>query len=1227
MKMHFFFFRKLALTKQNAELDALEARLARAEALLAEKSKHASPSSSPAPSSNYKSPPRKRNPLPTFDSPSSSSTSSDTLRKEPTIEEDGDETSTLQQAPEPPKKDDPVAHTPRALLGSIRMNEAMVEKEMRNPGKPMVIHIHETVPEEPLYTNSFEKAGDENKENHGTKVYMESKVVTLKTNLHDNKPLPPIHDADPFHYEKVAPVPILFGPTHSTPSWDTMLPHSQDPFVDPSFPGPTKLPTHKTHATALKMPEVTTSIHSNNSLDNNSASTNSITRDEDNDQTSSPKISNLNMRLENLSKDFGERGRGGLLKMKKSFTGLRKKSTSSSPVTTDLPTELSQHSFSQDPYLVSRKDGDLPPLPPIPSQSLDNASKVTSSSALLTESRHGSEDSGKKTEMHRKASDTFSKFSGKVARGLRKRSDAQASTSQEPPLAVWEIEQSNAQLTQFSNPLPPPLPPPKNEEKAQPQELVIGQSPQVLSKSIEPQSDTPPETPIKDYDEDVKLPRVPPKDIPSPILTDLGSSVQPASSITLQILTNLNAREVKKASDAPKIESPLTGVPPASPIKATDNVPSSIVVSSEVFAPSVQPVTIHTTPASPLQEPQLAFQGIPPFEDDNFGVDILAPPRLLGDDKRQSGISSGPSETYSFLGDYYFTKQSHHPSSDAHNDDLPHVAPPILPPAPKSIVEPCLSPVSVISPVESEHRRTDDANHFLGFKPSRPIQRDNIKQDFKSQVNTSEQNIQKIGSPYQQKSVQPQLNNLSNSFYQAYTPEVVSIPVTIPQVPRKLMPNANTSNQPLTRPTNEQNNMAMSRASSLQIPPQLSHPPRHSSNNVQSPSMRDIPENGPLISQRPPPPTQYRGPPPSMMSPSGYSTRSGYNSETSSVRSSNGYADNNTQSTTRTSVSSNLRSPNSILVPGKMRSSSEQRGVYSSQDMRYRTASDTGPPRMGPPKVRIMPPMDPGSRGRSPGPGDGPKFNSLSRPRDGPMRVRPEQGDGPPTHPRHHPHSQHGNHQQQMQHPHHAHLPVHPRYRNGPTQHPAPFDPLASATDFFEPPHAPGLRNDLPRRPRSNSTSSQTNSSGQNSPRVEGSRSSSPQPMVRKQNPPRPSSPYRSHPPPTQAHHSHAHGYQRTSSRRTSPEGSVHGSIRGNSRNASDAALEFGLGMDGVMPQQNRRYRPPPQVQIQHGSGIANELVVNRVRASGSGIDLRIPYDSMRTNLAGGGGRMPEMSI
>ncbi|KAF3927471.1 hypothetical protein ABW21_db0208940 [Orbilia brochopaga] len=111
--------KKLELTQQNAELDALEQRLKRAEEQLVKKSKRisliTSEMSSPTTPTNTEvgnpltpnKSPRRRNPIPAF---------GETAVETENAAGEGDHDIANDSAPEPPKKDDPVVlHAPRAL--------------------------------------------------------------------------------------------------------------------------------------------------------------------------------------------------------------------------------------------------------------------------------------------------------------------------------------------------------------------------------------------------------------------------------------------------------------------------------------------------------------------------------------------------------------------------------------------------------------------------------------------------------------------------------------------------------------------------------------------------------------------------------------------------------------------------------------------------------------------------------------------------------------------------------------------------------------------------------------------------------------------------------------------------------------------------------------------------------------------------------------------------------
>ncbi|EWC48810.1 hypothetical protein DRE_00115 [Drechslerella stenobrocha 248] len=398
-----------------------------------------------------------------------------------------------------------------------------------------------------------------------------------------------------------------------------------------------------------------------------------------------------------------ERGFGGLLKMKKSLQGLRKKvQTVASPVSppADQQRMFSAGSPSYPPAEAKSRDGPpMPPMPPIPpekpaatavpSEHREPASpppQVPSESAAQSDvfdrvqaeinSQQSDEPSPRKFEAkHKKAVEAIAKFSGRMAalRAMRKGENREgAPSSQEPPLAAWETER---RTNQPDGPLSPPhsayaqhaaqIPHPVPSQTGPPQSngypsngFVNGQNPI-----------SPPQLPVKDD----ALPALPGNQLPPRPPSKSGA---PLSSDGVSASENTTERPPRTTSMKPLGLSIFPNKPTGSLGLSFDLDTTSSFTTS--FSPAQE-----EEPQPSIQQAQAdaveGSQPTKPFQlqlSESFNLAVtgnqtgpgLAPPPSPGLTLGRGGRT----ETYSFLGDYYFGGDDHQAEDES---DGPSSAP------------------------------------------------------------------------------------------------------------------------------------------------------------------------------------------------------------------------------------------------------------------------------------------------------------------------------------------------------------------------------------------------------------------------------------------------------------------------------------------------------------------------------------------------------------------------
>ncbi|KAK6535606.1 hypothetical protein TWF694_002061 [Orbilia ellipsospora] len=446
-----------------------------------------------------------------------------------------------------------------------------------------------------------------------------------------------------------------------------------------------------------------------------------------------------------------ERGFGGLLKMKKSLQGLRKKAQASSPIS---PSDQ-QRSFSAGAAMnlspSDQRPKDEPPLPPIPPEKLAAAnasvsptvytlspyqsqhpvspsppsSQVTSPSADIFDriqstypnQQQQSEETPRKFEAkHKKTIEAIAKFSGKMSalRSLRKKDTKEDSPpiSQEPPLAAWEIEQR-------ANPKPNPYglpvsPPPSLTSPNQPPQSPYPPTPQTrmpqsngyaaggFTNNQNPMS--PPQQPIKDDalpppppNDDDDLPATPSKsDLVLPKrVQSLATSSPPPPPPPEKSESRPSSRPDSRPSSRPDSRPPSRPSTGEKSISSPERPPrtTSKPIGLSIFpsASSTRPVVLHepeqTPPAQLSNEiKQAELPPPPPTKREAFKpatLQLSASDRLAVDKPQPSpGLApplspgfvpgrNGRTETYSFLGDYYFGDDQDGEAQEGYDDGEP----------------------------------------------------------------------------------------------------------------------------------------------------------------------------------------------------------------------------------------------------------------------------------------------------------------------------------------------------------------------------------------------------------------------------------------------------------------------------------------------------------------------------------------------------------------------------
>ncbi|KAK6345675.1 hypothetical protein TWF718_007584 [Orbilia javanica] len=763
-----------------------------------------------------------------------------------------------------------------------------------------------------------------------------------------------------------------------------------------------------------------------------------------------------------------ERGFGGLLKMKKSLQGLRKKAqAASSPISPtgdqrSFSTGALGHYPSSDP-----RPKDEPPLPPIPPEKLNASSPVPtipvqyraspppqmqtpqtpqtpqSSSQYMSQpapqtdlfdriqaslpNQQQEEPSPRRFEgKHKKAVEAIAKFSGKMSalRALRKKEakeelPSQApQASQEPPLAAWEIEQRAS-----SKPNPQPISPPQTASlNAAPQSTypVAAQTWKSQSSGYSINGYVNGQTPISPPQEplsDDALPAAPAK------LTEEAPPPTPAK-YELPLPKRIESLSMDPPS-TPEKPDPTSSFERSSPERprTSSSRGLSIFPSSSTTKPSV---SIEMAPPAPPKEadlpppPPQKLQPLASFKpltlefstSSSLAVEKpqpspgLAPPASPGFAPGRGGRT----ETYSFLGDYYFgdNQDGDEQSAELANNTASQQSQP-APPGTDAVKG--LPDIKRDGPNnKSNYRIQSFAPFTLG---------DFSSGDFSASF--SFDNVQPNSINTQQKpSSTLDSNPLSNPIAaRTPVPPPTSAPPStalpeIPVVPAKA--ERKSPAIPESIPEGPQSPAPLSEAPKTvqRVPskPELrdKHPAplqtvahrsilsssistgRESSGSPQLP-MKDIPEEGPYPSARSPSSTMSGpGSAPTSTAPPPVN-KTGYASGVSSVRSSSGYTEPPSATSSRTSLSSGTNGPaNGVATPTPRIPSGEQ-GPYpirnsSSQGHPQRPPSQetvverriqSGAPNM-PPSARPpnnlhpsgpphgMPPQGMPPRGRMPGP-------------------------------------------------------------------------------------------------------------------------------------------------------------------------------------------------------------------------------------------------------------------
>ncbi|KAK6528506.1 hypothetical protein TWF281_009747 [Arthrobotrys megalospora] len=758
-----------------------------------------------------------------------------------------------------------------------------------------------------------------------------------------------------------------------------------------------------------------------------------------------------------------ERGFGGLLKMKKSLQGLRKKAqAASSPIS---PTGDPQRSFSTGAlgHYPSSDPKDEPPLPPIPPEKLNSPvpaipvqyraspppqspqtpSQFTPQPAPPTDlfdriqaslpNQQQEEPSPRRFEgKHKKAVEAIAKFSGKMSalRALRKKEVKEESppppqASQEPPLAAWEIEQrANSKGNPYGHPISPPQTASLNAAPQTAQTWKSQSSGYSVNGYVNNQTPiSPPQEPLSDD----ALPAAPAK------LTEEAPPPTPAKyELPLPKRIESLSMGPPGTPEKPDPTSPFERSSPERP-RTSSSRGLSIFPSSSTTRPLVP---TEMAPPAPLAKeaelpppPPEKLQPFAPFKpltlefstSNNLSVEKpqpspgLAPPVSPGFAPGRGGRT----ETYSFLGDYYFGDNQD--GDDQFEEPVNGTSSqrPQSPPQP----EPARG-VSNIKRNESDDKLNFRIKSFapfsLGEFSSGDFSSSFSFDDLKSGSTSTEQKPPPMPR-------MPDLKSLPNA---RVTPAPAPTPVPappsappstalpeIPVVPPKAERRSPAIPESIPEDAQAPNSLPEAPKAVQRIPskPELrdKHPTplqtvahrsilsssvptgRESSGSPQLP-MKDIPEEGPYPSTKSPlSATSAPGSATSSTVSAAPINKAGYASGVSSVRSSSGYTESPSATSSRTSLSSGINGPTSGVATPTPRVPSGEQGSYpvrnlsqgfqprppsqdTSVDRRVQSGAPNMPPSARPPSnmhpsgpPHGMPPGPPQGmppRGRMPGP-------------------------------------------------------------------------------------------------------------------------------------------------------------------------------------------------------------------------------------------------------------------
>ncbi|KAK6359246.1 hypothetical protein TWF696_000409 [Orbilia brochopaga] len=723
-----------------------------------------------------------------------------------------------------------------------------------------------------------------------------------------------------------------------------------------------------------------------------------------------------------------ERGLGGLLKMKKSLQGLRKKAQAvSSPIS---PSSDQQRSFStgspgyppadaklkddqplppippeKSPAAVmphevppkSRASASPPPPPPPPQAPVDPASMDVFDrvqAQLNNQQQQPEEPSPRRFEgKHKKAFEAIAKFSKIPAlRAMRKREareDASNSPSQEPPLAAWEIEQrASRQLNSPGQPLTSPQTP-----------YQLNHSPvtQGSNQTAAPQANgvVGSQTPISPIKDDA-LPALPP-----PIPSKTGDREADDTVFTTTVERPPRSTSIKPLG-LPILPHQATirldlDLDFSSPPATNEGSEQAATTPSAIVEAYAEPLSSDTLEFSRQLDLQLSGSGSLAVDNNTQGG-LLPPP--------SPGFSSARgrrTQTYSFLDDYYFgAGEADSAGDDGEEEEAVEDTP--APPPPAQSEE----PEDEEAPTDSKERKKPTDYRIKSFAPfsldfSSEISFDSFGADDKPPPLPA---VPKLPAGIKNSTSTPDPSSISSlpSLPPKDEGKPPAAPETIPErTPKKGLPeNPRAHRSPPKPEQREEYRAPLQTVAHRSILASSTSTGRESTGPPALP-MKDIPEEGPYPATKPTPVNTERTPLPGpQITPTSATTstpvnKAGYaSSAVSSVRSSSGgYTESPSASTPRTSLSSSdNRSTNPTSAPGTRVPSGEQ-GPYptrmSSQAYQSQPrppSQDTGPstrvisgPAGFPPNARPqnmppqMPPnMPPGGpqgmppRGRPPGP-------------------------------------------------------------------------------------------------------------------------------------------------------------------------------------------------------------------------------------------------------------------